>query len=102
MDRVDREANVTWIMLYAAIAFEVAGTTALKLSEGLEKVLFFAGALALYGVSFMFLTLALKTVPVSVAYAIWSGWVRCSSPSSASSYSTSRPLHFVCCSSPSS
>jgi small multidrug resistance pump len=64
---------VNWIMLYIAIAFEVAGTTALKLSEGLENLLFFTGALIFYGISFFFLSLALKAISISVAYAIWSG-----------------------------
>jgi small multidrug resistance pump len=62
-----------WIMLYAAIALEVAGTTALKLSAGLTRPSFFAGALLLYGVSFFLLALSLRTLPISVAYAIWSG-----------------------------
>ena len=62
-----------WVLLYAAIAFEVAGTTALKLSAGLERLAFFAAALALYGLSFSLLSLSLKTVPLGVAYAIWSG-----------------------------
>jgi small multidrug resistance pump len=62
-----------WMMLYAAIVFEVAGTTALKLSEGLARPGAFAAALALYSFSFVLLALSLKTVPVGVAYAIWSG-----------------------------
>ena len=62
-----------WLMLYAAIVFEVAGTTSLKLSEGLARPGAFAAALALYSCSFVLLALSLKTVPVGVAYAIWSG-----------------------------
>jgi small multidrug resistance pump len=63
-----------WIMLYVAIAFEVAGTTSLKLSHGLERLGFFALCLVSYGISFSLLALALKTIPVGVAYAIWSGF----------------------------
>jgi len=63
-----------WIMLYAAIAFEVVGTTSLKLSHGLERLGFFGLCLASYAVSFGLLALALKTIPVGVAYAIWSGF----------------------------
>ena len=62
-----------WLMLYSAIVFEVAGTTSLKLSAGLARPGAFAAALALYSCSFVLLALSLKTVPVGVAYAIWSG-----------------------------
>jgi len=64
---------MNWLMLYTAIAFEVAGTTSLKLAEGFVRPGFFILCLGLYGVSFAFLAMALKTLPVSVAYAIWSG-----------------------------
>jgi small multidrug resistance pump len=63
-----------WILLYAAIAFEVAGTTSLKLSHGLDRLGFFGLCLTSYAVSFSLLGLALKTIPVGVAYAIWSGF----------------------------
>ena len=64
---------MNWFMLYAAIAFEVVGTTSLKLSDGLTRPGYFALCLALYGTSFALLAIALKAIPVSVAYAIWSG-----------------------------
>jgi small multidrug resistance pump len=64
---------MNWLMLYAAIVFEVVGTTSLKLSEGLTRLGWFALCLALYGTSFALLAVALKTIPVGVAYAIWSG-----------------------------
>jgi small multidrug resistance pump len=59
--------------LALAIAAEVIATSALKASEGFTRpgpsLLVAAG----YGVAFYFLSLTLKTVPVGVAYAIWSG-----------------------------
>lgn len=64
---------MNWLMLYAAIAFEVVGTTSLKLSEGLARPGWFALCLVLYGTSFALLAIALKAIPVGVAYAIWSG-----------------------------
>jgi small multidrug resistance pump len=64
---------MNWLMLYAAIAFEVVGTTSLKLSEGLTRLGWFVLCLALYGTSFGLLAMSLKTLPVGVAYAIWSG-----------------------------
>jgi small multidrug resistance pump len=62
-----------WLMLYTAIAFEVVGTTSLKLSEGMTRLGWFALCLALYATSFALLAISLKTIPVGVAYAIWSG-----------------------------
>ena len=62
-----------WLMLYVAIGLEVAGTTSLKLSDGLSRPGFFALCLAFYGASFALLAIALKTLPVGVAYAIWAG-----------------------------
>lgn len=64
---------MSWLLLYAAIAFEVTGTISLKLSDGMERLGFFLLCLACYGVSFALLSVTLKTVPVGVAYAIWAG-----------------------------
>ena len=62
-----------WLLLLCAIAAEVAGTMALRaLSGGFRvgpAVLVTVG----YGVSFVLLALALRTVSVSTAYAVWSG-----------------------------
>ena len=65
---------MNWLFLYTAVAFEVAGTTALKLSAGLARPAFFGAALALYGLSFTLLALSLRALPIGVAYAIWSGF----------------------------
>jgi small multidrug resistance pump len=64
---------MNWLMLYTAIAFEVGGTTSLKLADGFARPGFFALCLTLYGVSFALLAMSLKALPVGVAYAIWSG-----------------------------
>jgi small multidrug resistance pump len=64
---------MNWLMLYTAIVFEVVGTTSLKLAAGFARPGFFMLCLALYGVSFALLAMALRTLPVGVAYAIWSG-----------------------------
>ncbi|MGB0697137.1 MAG: DMT family transporter [Rhodospirillaceae bacterium] len=62
-----------WLILTGAIAFEIAGTVSMKLSEGFTRtgpsVLIFV----FYAISFLLLTLALKKIEVSTAYAIWSG-----------------------------
>ena len=56
-----------------AILFEVACTTAMKLSEGFSKVIPSVLLLVFYCCSLIFLTLSLKTIDLSVAYAVWSG-----------------------------
>lgn len=62
-----------WIQLAVAIIAEVIGTTCLKLSAGLTKPLPTIGVAVAYGLSFWFLSRTLDTIPVGVAYAIWSG-----------------------------
>lgn len=62
-----------WLYLIIAITMEVAGTTSMKLSEGFSKLLPSVSIFIFYGISFTFLTLALKTLPVGMTYAIWSG-----------------------------
>ena len=61
------------IYLLLAIATEVVGTAAMKLSEGFTKLWPSILMLAFYSLSFAFLTLAVKKIDVSVGYAIWSG-----------------------------
>ena len=63
----------SWIYLTLAIVLEVMGTTAMKLSEGLTRLLPTVCLFLFYGLSFIGLALALKKLNVSVAYAIWSG-----------------------------
>lgn len=62
-----------WIALWIAIVSEVVGTLALKASEGLTRVVPTILVVLGYGAAFYFLSLALKTIPVGVVYAIWSG-----------------------------
>jgi len=60
-----------WLILGTAILFEVAGTICLKLSDGFSRLGPSLAILPLYACSLALLTLALKTLPVSTAYAIW-------------------------------
>ena len=62
-----------WLYLTLAILSEVAGTTCMKLSAGFTRATPSVLIWVFYGVCFYFLTLTLKRVDVSVAYAIWSG-----------------------------
>ena len=63
----------SWITLVAAILFEVAGTTSMKLSQGFTKLLPSALIFLFYGAAVAALTMALMQIDISVAYAIWSG-----------------------------
>ncbi|GAB3128841.1 DMT family transporter [Novispirillum itersonii] len=65
--------TVSWLFLAAAIVFEVAGTTSMKLSEGFTRPVPSVALFILYAISFTMLTLALKKIDVSVAYTVWSG-----------------------------
>jgi small multidrug resistance pump len=62
-----------WLYLLVAILTEVVGTTLMKVSQGLTRILPTVMMFVLYGVSFVFMALALKKIEVSTAYAIWSG-----------------------------
>ena len=61
-----------WIFLLTAIVAEVIGTSALKASDSFTKGLPSVVVVLGYGVAFYCLALTLKTIPVGVAYAIWS------------------------------
>ncbi|MGW0738085.1 DMT family transporter [Streptomyces sp. NPDC002851] len=60
-------------LLAAAIAAEVAGTTAMKYSEGFSKLWPSLGTIAGYLLAFTLLAQTLKTMQVGTAYAIWAG-----------------------------
>ncbi|MFD8587048.1 DMT family transporter [Streptomyces californicus] len=60
-------------LLAAAIAAEVAGTTAMKYSEGFTRLWPSLGTLLGYLIAFTLLAQTLKTLSVGTAYAIWAG-----------------------------
>lgn len=62
-----------WFFLAGAIVLEVAGTTAMKLSGSFTKLIPSVLLFVFYAASFVVLTMALKKIDVSVAYAVWSG-----------------------------
>jgi small multidrug resistance pump len=65
---------VAWLLLAGAILTEVVATSALKLSDGLTKVLPTIVVAVGYILSFVLLAQALKLhLQVSIAYAVWSG-----------------------------
>lgn len=64
---------MSWVYLFLAIGLEVAGTTSMKMSEGLTKPVPTVLMFLFYILCFSSLSLALKEMEVGTAYAIWSG-----------------------------
>lgn len=64
---------MAWVLLAVAIASEIVATLSLKQSEGFSKLAPSVVAILGYVISLTLVGQALKTIPVSVAYAIWSG-----------------------------
>lgn len=62
-----------WLLLGLAIVAEVVGTSALKASEGFTRLGPSVVVMLGYAVAFYCLSLVLKTLPVGITYAIWSG-----------------------------
>jgi len=62
-----------WLYLATAIVLEVIGTTSMKLSAGFTKTIPSILMFVFYLASLAVLTLALKKIDVSVAYAVWAG-----------------------------
>lgn len=63
----------TWAALLGAIGLEVAGTSLLQASHQFTRAWPTAGMAVCYGLAFYLLSIALKQMPVGIAYAIWSG-----------------------------
>lgn len=61
------------VLLTLAIIFEVLGTTCMKLSHGFHDLLPSIGIFISYAISFASLSLCLKKMDISLAYAIWAG-----------------------------
>jgi small multidrug resistance pump len=61
-----------WVLLTVGILLDVAGTVAVRISNGLTRPLWSGIALFLYGSSLLPFGVALKRIDISVAYAIWS------------------------------
>lgn len=62
-----------WIFLALAIVSEVAATSALMASDGFSRLGPSLVVVVGYAAAFYFLSLTLRTIPVGVAYAVWSG-----------------------------
>ncbi len=62
-----------YLILAVAILSEVFGSAMLKVSDGFKKIMPTLGVVSGYVVSFYLFSLALMAIPLSIAYAIWSG-----------------------------
>ena len=62
-----------WLILLVAILSETIATTALKASEGFTALIPSVLVVVGYCLSFYFLSLTLRSIPVGIAYAVWSG-----------------------------
>ncbi|MEH7085854.1 multidrug efflux SMR transporter [Neobacillus drentensis] len=64
---------MSWFYLILGICAEIIGTTSMKLSQGFTKLFPSIAIFVFYGLSLTLVTLSLKKIDISVAYAIWSG-----------------------------
>ena len=64
---------MNYAYLTIAIAFEVVATSALKATEGFTRLGPSLVTLVGYALAFYFLSLTLRTMPVGLIYAVWSG-----------------------------
>lgn len=62
---------VLWLAM--AIGTEVVATTALKLSDGFTRLGWAAVVVIGYGISFYAMSVALRSIPLGIVYAVWSG-----------------------------
>jgi small multidrug resistance pump len=66
-------SRINWFFLIMAIISESIATNSLKASNGFTNLVPSIIALVGYGSVLFFLSLAIRTIPVGVAYATWSG-----------------------------
>ncbi len=64
---------MAWLLLTLTIILEVAGSLCMKLSNGFAVFWPSVGVFVFYAGAFATLTLVLKTIELSIAYAIWAG-----------------------------
>ena len=62
---------VAWLAL--AIGSEIVATTALKLSDGFTRLGWGGVVVVGYGISFYAMAIALRSIPLGIVYAVWSG-----------------------------
>ena len=61
------------LFLFLTVLSETAAVILMKLSNGFHNTLYTALSMIAYGLSFLFLTLALRSLPAGIANGIWAG-----------------------------
>lgn len=64
---------MAYLLLLVAILSEVVGSSLLKLTQGFTKIRPTLGVILGYGIAFYTLSLTLRTLPLGMTYAMWSG-----------------------------
>jgi quaternary ammonium compound-resistance protein SugE len=64
---------MNWLVLFLAGLFEIAWAIGLKYSNGFTRLLPTVGTVIAMAISFCLLGVAVKTLPVGTAYAVWVG-----------------------------
>ncbi|MEM1170669.1 MAG: multidrug efflux SMR transporter [Cyanobacteria bacterium P01_H01_bin.35] len=64
---------MSWLYMCLAILLEIAGTTCLKLSDGLTDLIPSIFVVVFYATCFIFFAVAVKKLNLGLAYAVWSG-----------------------------
>ena len=64
---------MAWIYLLLAGLFEIAWAIGLKYTDGFSRLWPSVGTLAAMAVSIVLLAMAVKTLPIGTAYAVWTG-----------------------------
>lgn len=65
--------NIAYIYLMIAIIAEVIATSALNASNGFTKAVPASITIVGYAIAIYFLAITMKTIPVGITYALWSG-----------------------------
>ncbi len=69
---MENNDDTYWLLALAIIA-EVAATLSLKASNGLTVLLPSMVVIVGYGIAFVALSVVVKTLPLGITYAIWTG-----------------------------
>ena len=64
---------MTWVILFVAGLFEIAWAVGLKYTEGFTRLWPTVGTIVALVASMTLLGIALRTLPLGTAYAVWTG-----------------------------
>jgi quaternary ammonium compound-resistance protein SugE len=64
---------MAWTLLFIAGVFEIGWAVGMKYTEGFSRLWPTVGVILSMLLSVYFLSLAIKTIPVGTAYAVWTG-----------------------------